>query len=192
MNTPMMRGAGINMRAVLSGNPEAIAQIQRVLSVFMAVVTFASATVSTLQSGAGVSSSPLAQAEQPGLDSLVQPLDTYRVWEDATIRNDIVYILNRSRTDTARPIVHSDFGLSMQAQKWAERNATTDSYAETPAQVVMVQAVLPSKGASAAKFLEVWFNDPASQKALARKDVNSIGVGVASAGDKTYAVIQLS
>ena len=55
----------------------------------------------------------------------------------------------------------------------------------------MVQAKLPFADAKAARFLDGWFADPASEKALAKDDLSQIGVGIASAGGQTYAVIQL-
>lgn len=171
--------------------PERYRHIQNLLSVILAALTFASAAVTSYNSLYDGGSSD-NKADQPKLSELVQPLDTSRLWEDTTIRNDLTNILNQSRIEAGRNIVEPSFDLSSTAQRWAERNATTDSFKPTPDNVVMVQAALPSTDAKAARFLGGWFSDPQSQAALGKPDLRHIGVGVASANGKTFAVIQLS
>lgn len=180
-------------------DPATLEQVQQLLSKAMAFVTLLSATFSTITTITNAihpsSSDPEDAriiAENPTLDQLTQPLDVSRVWEDSQIRTDIAFILNRSRTDTDRTPLNPDIELSIQAQHWAERNAITNSFRKTPAEVIMVQTVLPNEQATAVAFLDLWFQDPASQAALATKDAAIIGVGVASAAGKTYAVIQLA
>ncbi|MCS4535281.1 serine protease [Corynebacterium sp. HS2168-gen11] len=180
-------------------DPATLEQVQQLLSKVMAVVTVLSATFSTIVTvshtfnprSSGYEDARIL-AENPTLDQLTQPLDISRVWEDSQIRTDIAFILNRSRTDTHRNPLNPDIELSIQAQHWAERNAITNSFRETPAEVIMVQTALPNEQATAVAFLDLWFQDAASQAALATKDAAIIGVGVASAAGKTYAVIQLA
>lgn len=166
---------------------ERLGQTQKLLSIILAAVTLAGATVNSLGTNDGSSLDP----EQPNLTELVQPLDTSRVWEDTETRNQISMILNHSRINAGRSSLDPDYDLSIHAQRWAERNATTDSFKQTPDNVVMVQAKLPFNDAKASRFLDGWFADPASEKALAKEDLKNIGVGIASAGGQTYAVIQL-
>ncbi|AKK06811.1 hypothetical protein CMUST_12530 [Corynebacterium mustelae] len=171
--------------------PERYRHIQNLLSVILAALTFAGAAVNSYNSLTDAGSSD-NKADQPKLSELVQPLDTSRLWEDTNIRNDLTNILNQSRIEAGRSIVEPNYDLSMSAQRWAERNAMTDSFKPTPDNVVMVQSSLPSADAKAARFLGGWFNDPQSQEALGKSDLRHIGVGVASANGKTFAVIQLS
>jgi SCP-like protein len=182
-----------NFRAIAPSG-DRITDAQRILSYMLAAITLIGAFFHTFGSAPQNSSQPttVSDAEKPTLQELVQPIDAARIWDDSLIRNDIVQILNQSRTDSGREPLNPDFDLGSRAQKWAERNATTNSFKPTPANVVMVQAGLGYPEAKASKFLDTWFKDQASQAALADKKLTKVGVGVASSQGRTYAVVQLS
>ncbi len=166
---------------------EHLSRSQKLLSLLLAATTLVGATFNSL----GSTDNALLDPEQPRLEELTQALDTSRVWEDNQTRNDIATILNHSRINAGRTPLDPNYDLGLHAQRWAERNATTDSFKQTPENVVMVQSMLPYADAKAARFLDGWFADAASQQALAGDNLSQIGVGIASAGGKTYAVIQL-
>lgn len=180
-----------NFRSIAPGSDH-ITETQRILSYLLAAITLVGAFFHSVTLQNSSQNQTVQDAEKPTLQELVQPIDTNRVWDDTVIRNEIVQILNQSRINSGREPLNPDFDLGTNAQKWAERNATTNSFKPTPANVVMTQAALAYQDAKAPNFLDTWFKDPANQAALADKKLTKVGVGVASAQGRTYAVVQLS
>ena len=112
-----------NFRATAPSG-DRITEAQRILSYMLAAITLIGAFFHTFGSAPQNSSQPatVSDAEKPTLQELVQPIDAARIWDDSLIRNDIVQILNQSRTDSGREPLNPDFDLGSRAQKWAERN----------------------------------------------------------------------
>ncbi|WP_080796497.1 CAP domain-containing protein [Corynebacterium pacaense] len=78
------------------------------------------------------------------------------------------------------------------AQTWAERNAASGSEENSPEDIAMVQAHLPSNEADAGAFLGLWMGSQPHAAVLLDPDNTRVGIGVASNNGITYAVVQFT
>lgn len=151
---------------------------------FLSVLLTAIITIGTIITGGDENTGP--GTEQP---PVVTPV------ENAQMRTDLELAINYQRSQQGLQPAEFDMSLRSSAQQKAMENAAGGSLAtqaQSESQIIRLQARQDTATATADSFIHLWAQDDANYNALMSPENDAIGVGVAEAGGKTYAVVQFT
>ncbi len=172
------------IRKFSAANGNLVDSLARAIPILSIILTLF-ITLSPIISGMSSSEDPDDGSNPP----IVLPV------ENTQMRLDLLQAINVHRPQHGAVPAEFDAELYASAQRKANQNAASGGFdiaAFDTTNIVLLQARQDSSIASVDNFMEMWMSDYHNFQALMDPDNHSIGIGVAMAEGKTYAVVQFT